>query len=198
MGQHFEVQGDAVSVKQDDRHTIGVAVQSFYQLLAGAVALLRQADLLSTEAWDEALVFPDGMIRNAASRLRCASVQDSCCQTTTSPQPHPCPPRRKVTSFAPVTTLALLADFRPANDGQKTPAAAFLLPLVRFNPGLHLHTIASDTGFGFDVVLHTAYHLQALRVIDLRAHATNPDKSLWPLRAARACYALWTMKAMNR
>lgn len=250
LGQHSEVQGDTVPVELDDEHTIEVAVQSLNQLLAGAVALLRQADLLSPEAWNEALVCPDGMLHDAASRLRCASVQDSCYQATASQQPRPCPAKEKgrqgcacdalacaqVCQYAtprdaaarfvhyqghntPPTSpnattnpaqpakkdqgrrcygyrslpllladparrfhLALLADFRPANDREEVPAAALLLQLARFYPDLHLHTVAGDAGFGFDVVLHTVYHLQALRVIDLRAHATDQDKSLWPLR----------------
>jgi len=250
LGQHSEVPGDTACVELDDEHTIEVAVQSLNQLLAGAVALLRQADLLSPEAWNEALVCPDGMLHDAASRLRCASVQDSCYQTTTPQQPRPCPAKEKgrqgcscdtlacaqvcqhatsrdaaarfvyyeghngppASPNAPAGStpapkkdngrrcygyrslpllladparrfhLALLADFRPANDREEIPATALLLQLARFYPDLHLQAVAGDAGFGFDVVLHTVYHLQALRVIDLRAHTTDQDKSLWPLR----------------
>jgi len=253
LGRHSEVPGDTVSVELDDQHTIEVAVQSLNQLLAAAVALLRQADLLSPEAWNEALVCPDGMLHHAASGLRCASVQDSCYQAITSQQQRPCPAKQKGRQGCSCDTLAcaqvcqhatprdaaarfvyynghngppgsrpspnapadsthapnkdngrrcygyrslpllladparrfhlpLLADFRPANDREEVPAAALLLQLARFYPDLHLQAVAGDAGFGFDVVLHTVYHLRALRVIDLRAHTTDQDKSLWPLR----------------
>ena len=250
LGCHSEVVGDTVCVKLDDERTIEVAVQFLNQLLAGAVALVRQADLLSPQAWNQALVCPDGMLHDAASRPRCTSVQDSCYQPTTPQQLRPCPakekgrqgcscdalacaqvcqyatPRDAAARFvyyeghnAPPTSpnalsnpaeppkrdtgrrcygyrslpllladparrfhLTLLADFHPANDREEIPAAALLLQLARFYPDLHLHAVAGDAGFGFDVVLHTVYHLHALRVIDLRAHATDQDKSLWPLR----------------
>jgi hypothetical protein len=39
-----------------------------------------------------------------------------------------------------------------------------------------------DAGFGFDVFLRTIYQLKARRVVDLRAHETDKDKTQWPLR----------------
>lgn len=78
--------------------------------------------------------------------------------------------------------VTALSDFLPANAHEEVPAAALLLQLARFYPSLHLDTVVGDAGFGHDVFLHTIYHLGAKRVIDLRAHETDKDKSQWPLR----------------
>jgi hypothetical protein len=76
----------------------------------------------------------------------------------------------------------LLQDFRAANDREEVPAAALLLQLPLFYPDLHLDAVVGDAGFGFDVFLHTIYRLKARRVVDLRAHETDKDKSQWPVR----------------
>lgn len=80
-------------------------------------------------------------------------------------------------------SLVLLDDFLPANAREENPAAALLLQLDRFYPDLHPATVAGDAGFGYDLPLHIIYaHLQARRVVDLRAHPTDQDQSQWPLR----------------
>jgi hypothetical protein len=85
---------------------VEVAIQYLNQLLVGAVTLLRQADLLSPQAWNQALVCPDGMLHDAASRLRCASVQASCYEPTTAAAPRPCPAREKDRQGCACDTLA--------------------------------------------------------------------------------------------
>jgi hypothetical protein len=79
-----------VSVEQGDQ-TIQVAVQQLNQLLAQSVALVRESGVLSEAAWQQALICPDGQIHNAAARMRCQNVNESCYL----PAPRPCPAKEK-------------------------------------------------------------------------------------------------------
>lgn len=58
----------------DEERLIEIALRRLDQLLAQSVDMIVEADLLSPEAWKQALVCPGGMIHDAASRMRCASV----------------------------------------------------------------------------------------------------------------------------
>jgi hypothetical protein len=78
--------------------------------------------------------------------------------------------------------LTLLGDFLAANEREEVPATALLLQLSRFYPDLNLDVVAGDAGFGFDVFLRTIYSLGAKRIVDLRAHDTDKNKKVWPLR----------------
>jgi hypothetical protein len=78
--------------------------------------------------------------------------------------------------------VTLLQDFQAANGREDVPAAALLLQLKLFYPDLHLDAVVGDAAFGFDVFLRTIYQLEARRVVDLRAHETDKDKSQWPMR----------------
>ncbi|MGD9049881.1 MAG: hypothetical protein PVF77_17645 [Anaerolineae bacterium] len=95
LGLHSDANGDSVSVKVDEERTVEVAIQYLNQLLAGAVTLICEADLLSPEVWSQAQVCPDGMLHHAACRLRCASVRETCYQPTTPSKPRPCPAKEK-------------------------------------------------------------------------------------------------------
>jgi len=95
LGRHSDADGDLVTVKPDEERTVKVAIQYLNQLLAGAVHLIHEAGLLSPEAWSQAQVCPDGMLHHAASRMRCASVRDTCYQPTTANNPRPCPAKEK-------------------------------------------------------------------------------------------------------
>jgi len=238
------------TVLLDEDGLIQVAIQHLNQLLAQSVALFVETGLLSPEALKKALVCPDGMIHDAASRMRCSSVMDTCCQPTSPHNPRPCPAKEKehqgchcdTTSCARICryatprdpearfiyysgsnrttdnpnqstdpaqtkkkrgkgrfgyrtlplqlpdpirrfSLVLLDDFLPANEREEIPATALLLQLPIFYPDLEIDAVAGDAGFGYDIFLHTVYtHLHARRVVDLRAHPTDQDKTLWPLR----------------
>jgi hypothetical protein len=250
LGRHSELEGQTVTLSPPDHDPVEVAVQQLNHLLAQSVALIRTADLLSPEAWSQALVCPDGMLHDAASRLRCSSVQASCYQPIEPDTPRPCPAQAKEKRgcacdtaacqpscrFAPARepearfiyysgsnqrpdnpnqkvdpnqagpsrgeahygyrslplqladpsrrfSLILLDDFRPANEREENPVAALLLQLSAFYPDLHLATVAGDAGFGFDLILSTVYQLGAKRVIDLRQHPTDADKTNWLLRS---------------
>jgi hypothetical protein len=249
LGRYSEAEGQTLTIETDEGSTVEVAIQYLNQLLVGAVTLLRQADLLSPQAWSQALLCPDGMLHDAASRLRCASVQESCYEPTTAAAPRPCPARDKDRQGCACDTLAcaevckyatlrdaearfvwysgsnqrpnnpnrstdpaqasksrgrgrygyrslpllladpvrrfhlsLLTDFMPANGREEVPAAALLRQLARFYPDLHVDAFVGDAGFGYDVVLRTAYALGAKRVVDLRAHDTDRHKEFWPIR----------------
>jgi hypothetical protein len=247
LGRNSEA-GRTVSLQLDKERLVEIAVQELNQLLAQAITLIREADLLSPEAWTKALVCPDGMIHDAASRLRCASVQASCYQPTSPDQPRPCPakqkdkrgcdcetpacvqicrfttPREPEARFIYYTgsnqpdnpnqttdpaqaqnkggearygyrsfpiqladpsrrfSLVLLDDFQPANAREENPTAALLQQLPTFYHDLGLDTVAGDAAFGYDITLSTVYHLGARRCIDLRAHTTDRDKTIWPIR----------------
>jgi hypothetical protein len=270
LGANSQVEGQTVTVELDDQRQVQVAVQFLNQLIAGSVDLIRQADLLSPEAWQKALVCPDGMIHDAASRMRCAFVQDNCYQPTTPQAPRPCPAQEKghqgcdcrtlecaqVCCYAtprdpqarlivysgtnqPTTcpkpdpapgpergrkdshrdnpnqeapssaeqqkegqprygyrtlplqladpqrrfSLVLLDDFQSAKDREENPSAALLRQLADFYPDLHLETTAGDAGLGYEAYLRTAYQLGAKRVVDLRAHETDRDKTQWLIRS---------------
>lgn len=249
LGRHSDSAGDTVCIELDDEPAIEVAIQYLNQLLVGAAQLIREAGLFSPEAWSQALVCPDGMLHDAASRLRCAAVKDSCYQPTSAQAPRPCPAKEKKQQGCDCDTLAcadicryatpldaearfvrysgsnqprhspnrpqdeskankgggrkcygyrslpllladparrfhvtLLQDFQAANGREEIPATALLLQLKLFYPDLHLDAVVGDAGFGFDVFLRTIYQLEARRVVDLRAHETDKDKSQWPLR----------------
>lgn len=106
LGRHSEVSGDTVVVDVGEGDTTEVAIQYLNQLLVGAVTLIREAGLLSPEAWNQAQVCPDGMLHHAASRLRCASVKESCYQPTNPDNPRPCPAKEKKRQGCDCDTLA--------------------------------------------------------------------------------------------
>lgn len=106
LGRHSETDGDTVIIDLDEEHTAEVAIQHLNQLLAGAVALIREAGLLSPEAWGRALVCPDGMLLNAASRMRCASVEDNCYRPITADTPRICAAQEKGRKGCHCDTLA--------------------------------------------------------------------------------------------
>jgi hypothetical protein len=233
----------------DEEQQVQVAIQRLNHLLAQSVILILESGILSPEAWEDALICPDGMLHDAASRMRCASVQESCYQPTPPQASRPCPAKDKghrgcdcdttacaaacryatprdpqarfiwysashQTSHHPNQpsdpaqphkqgqgrygyrslaiqladpsrrfSLVLLDDFLPANEREENPAAALLLQLHSFYPNLRVDTVAGDAAFGYDLLLHLVYaHLHARRVIDLRAHSTDHDKTQWPIR----------------
>ena len=89
--------------------------------------------------------------------------------------------------------LVLLDHVLSANQREENPGAALLLQLATFYPDLQVHTVAGDAAFGYDITLHVVYaHVHARRVIDLRAHQTDRNKALWPVRGYDdKGYPLW-------
>jgi hypothetical protein len=247
LGQHAE-NGDTVSLREEEQ--IEVAVQYLNQLLAQTVVLIHEAGLITPAAWGQALICPDGMLHDAASRSRCSAVSETCYQPTSAQAPRPCPAKEKDQQGCDCDTascqqlcrhatprdpdarfiwytgsnrrpnhpnaftdpqrtsrprgkgrygyatlplllaepsrrfhLILMDDFCPANQRLENAFAAQLHQLAAFYPTLHVDAVAGDAAFGYEIVLHTVYnHLQARRVIDLRADQSDQNPSLWPLR----------------
>ncbi|MFH1141210.1 MAG: hypothetical protein V1724_06025, partial [Chloroflexota bacterium] len=76
----------------------------------------------------------------------------------------------------------LLSAFQPANDHEEGPAAALLRTIPQCYAWLRPFAVAGDAGLGYEPFLNAIYDLQARRVVDLRAHPTDQDKSQWPIR----------------
>jgi hypothetical protein len=94
LGLHSQ-NGDTVSVQVDEERLAEVAVEYLNDLISQSVAILLNAGFISPEAWEEALICPDGMIHDAASRLNCGCVTDTCYQPTSPQDPRPCPAKEK-------------------------------------------------------------------------------------------------------
>jgi len=95
LGRLSELEGATITVELDKAEAVEVAIQYLNQLIAGAVALILEAQLVTPQAWQKALLCPDGMLHDAASRMRCTSVQDSCYRSTSPADPRPCPAKEK-------------------------------------------------------------------------------------------------------
>jgi hypothetical protein len=90
LGENARAQGEWVSVEQGEQVT-QVAVQQLNQLVAQSVGLLRESEVLNQDAWQQALLCPDGQIHEAASRMRCQNVTASCYL----PAPRACPAKER-------------------------------------------------------------------------------------------------------
>lgn len=64
-------------------------------LIEQSIDLIRRAGLIPSEVVAEAIVSFDGMLHDAASRMCCSAVQESCYQPTSPEQPRPCPAKEK-------------------------------------------------------------------------------------------------------
>jgi hypothetical protein len=243
LGRHSQT-GDTVTVPVDEERLTEVAVEVLNDLIAQSVAILINAGFISPKAWQEALICPDGMIHDAASRLDCGCVTDTCYQPTSPEEPRPCPAKEKGLRGCDCHTVAcaeicrratprdpqarfiryrgsnqpvsedgeddankgeprygyaslplLLADptrrfhiiladhFSAASARQEVPFAAQLLQLASHYPALQVQDVAGDAAFGYSCVLRVVHEvLNARRVIDLRAHPSDRDKTLWPHR----------------
>jgi len=106
LGIHSDGHGETISVTVDETRTVEIAVQYLNYLLAGAIDLLRQAQLISPQTWQAALICPDGQIHDAASRMRCSSVQAACYQPTSIKKPRPCAAKEKDKQGCNCDTLA--------------------------------------------------------------------------------------------
>lgn len=106
LGYNSDTHGEMVSVTVDENRAVDIAVQYLNYLLAGAVLLLRDAHLITAQAWQAALLCPDGQIHDAASRMRCVFVQDGCYQPTSAENPRPCRAKERDKRGCDCDTLA--------------------------------------------------------------------------------------------
>jgi hypothetical protein len=120
IGRNSETHDDTVTVELDDDQWIEIGVQYLNRLIAATVTLMRQAHLVTDEAWTKALLCPDGMIHDAASNMRCTAVQDSCYQPIPDKQPRPCPAKEKGNRGCDCDTLRCLqvCQYAPSRDPQ--------------------------------------------------------------------------------
>jgi hypothetical protein len=121
LGAHSEA---GATVLVDKKRAITVAIQYLNQLLAQAVYLFVQTGLIRPEAWTQALICPDGMVHDAASRLRCGDVRASCYQETTPAQPRPCGAQTAGRQGCDCDTIACQSSCRRATP--RDPAARFI------------------------------------------------------------------------
>jgi len=75
-----ETHEQEIEVLNEEGQPVRVAVQPLNALIVQSVQLLRQAGLITDELWQAALVCPDGMLHQAASRRVCAALNDACYQ----------------------------------------------------------------------------------------------------------------------
>ena len=105
LGHHSEAGGQTVSVEQGEA-ILQVVVQRLNLLLVEAVGILRQVPVLSPQAWQAALLCPDGQLHDAASQVRCIAVTESCYQPSPPENPRPCPAKEKERRGCDCDTLA--------------------------------------------------------------------------------------------
>jgi hypothetical protein len=106
LGQNSPDYKQAIVLGEEEKITI--ARQQLNQLIAQSVQLLRDAGIISPEAWNKATPCPDGMLHEAASRLRCAHVRDGCYEMASADHSRPCPAQDKGRQGCACDTVACL------------------------------------------------------------------------------------------
>jgi hypothetical protein len=174
LGTRSTTAGQTVSVAIDETRTVAVPVQDLNQLIAGAAHLIHDAGLMSPDTWRQAQVCPDGMLHDAASRLRCHFVQDSCYQPLTQQQPtRPCPAKAgdKPHRGCDCTTPACRQICRHATP--RDPQARLVVytgsNMSADNPNRTLTAPAHGTAHG---ILRYGYRSQPLQLVDVRWHTS--------------------------
>lgn len=132
--------GDILIV--DPEQQTFVTLQRLNALIAQSVTMIHDAGLLSEDAWQHALICPDGMIHRAASRMDCTSVTDTCYQPSTPDKPRPCPARDKGREGCRCDTpaCARLCRHAPARD----PQARCVYYAGSNAPGLHPNRLVAE------------------------------------------------------
>ena len=105
LGHNSDASNETISVEKGEEIVL-IEVQKLNMLLAEAVGVMRQTPILSPQAWEKALICPDGQIHDAASSLRCISVTEACYQPCTPEKPRPCHAKQKERRGCDCDTLA--------------------------------------------------------------------------------------------
>jgi hypothetical protein len=105
LGHNSDASNETISVEKGEE-IVMIEVQKLNMLLAEAVGVMRQTPILSAQAWEKALICPDGQIHDAASSLRCISVTEACYQPCTPENPRPCHAKQKERRGCDCDTLA--------------------------------------------------------------------------------------------
>jgi len=164
LGRHSQ-NGDTVTVSLDEDRLAEIAVEYLNDLIEQSVTLLVDAGFITPEAWEAALICPDGMIHDAASRLNCGCVTDTCYRPTSLEDPRPCPAKEKdlpgcdcdtidcveiCRRATPLDPEARFIHYRGSNqphsdDGRGEPRYGYLsLPLLLTDPTRRFHVILAD------------------------------------------------------
>ena len=136
LGQHTAAPDESVALQVADQR-VDVARQPLNRLLAQAVQLMRQAALFSPQAWQQALVCPDGQLHDAASRMRCSAVTDSCYQPTSTKQPRPCPAKEKGLRGCDCDSLECVRSCRYATPRDRDARFVYYAPDNQEHPPEH-------------------------------------------------------------
>jgi hypothetical protein len=94
LGQNAQVPAESVTLQVADQ-IVDVAQERIQTLLVQAVYLMHEAGFFSPQTWQQALICPDGQLHDAASRMRCSAVTDTCYQPHSASHPRPCPAKDK-------------------------------------------------------------------------------------------------------
>ncbi len=98
--------------------------EPLHDLLVQSIDLVRRVGLIPESVERAATLSFDDQIHDAASRLRCQSVQASCYQPTTSEAPRPCPAREEGQVGCPCDSLACKSVCKRATS--RDPEARFV------------------------------------------------------------------------
>jgi len=123
LGRNSDSLGEWVTVLTEDGG-VDALLQALNRLIVQSVTLMVEAGLISQAAWDKALLCPDGMLLQAASRMKCSSVTDTCYEPTSTNEPRPCPAKDKKRHGCQCDTLkcAQVCQYAPARE----PEARFV------------------------------------------------------------------------
>jgi hypothetical protein len=105
LGHNSDASAETIRVEQGEE-IIEILVQQLNLLLSAAVEVMRQVPVLSPQAWQAALLCPDGQIHDAASKLRCISVSENCYLPSSPENLRPCPAKDKDRRGCDCNTLA--------------------------------------------------------------------------------------------
>ncbi len=189
LGEHSQKKDTVTVVLEEDR-LIEIAIEHLNELIAQSVALLLENEVISPQAWEEALICPDGMIHDAASRLHCGAVTDTCYQPTSAAAPRPCPPKEQGLPGCSCDSVACASVCRRATP--RDPEARFIryqgtnqpasdhetpqgeprygyasLPLLLADPSRRFHVILADSFSAASARQETFFAAQLLQLASL-------------------------------
>jgi hypothetical protein len=151
LGRNSDAHGETVSVAVNEAQTTDIAVQYLNYLLVGAVRLLRDAHLMTPQAWQAALICPDGQIHDAASRMRCVFVQEKCYKPTSAQKPRSCPAKDRDKHGCDCDTLACARVCRHAPIRDREARSVYYAGNNQSHsssPNTSIHPTYTETGLG--------------------------------------------------
>lgn len=179
IGRHCATHHDTVTVPVDEERAVEIGVQY--------LNYLRDAHLVTPEAWNNALLCADGMIHDAASRMRCAF----CKPVVTGPPPPNtralARPKKRAREVVPVTRCLArrCAARRPFATLRHKVCTMHAPTSPHATTPISPQTLRLPSGGGACCVTATAAcpcSLSNRRAVDLRADPSDQDKEQWAVR----------------